>query len=88
MRGKSNVERVRMTNVPQLTPPALVTPPAEAPSSGGWSLRRILIVAVGGLFGVFALLFIVALLLSGVSDVEGIGSVSYTHLTLPTNREV
>ncbi|MDZ4765219.1 MAG: hypothetical protein SGI73_11770 [Chloroflexota bacterium] len=64
-----------MTNVPQLTPPALVTPPAEAPSSGGWSLRRILIVAVGGLFGVFALLFIVALLLSGVSDVEGIGSV-------------
>jgi hypothetical protein len=59
-----------MTNVPQLTPPP-IPPPAE----GGWSLRRIVIIAVGGLFGLFALLFVIALLLSGVSDVEGMGAV-------------
>jgi hypothetical protein len=56
----------------QPTPPAL---PAPEPQESGFNLRRIVLIAAGGLIGLIVVLFIVALLLSGLSDVEGAGEV-------------
>jgi hypothetical protein len=56
----------------QSTPPAL---PAPESQESGFNLRRIVIIAAGGLIGLIVVLFIVALLLSGLSDVEGAGEV-------------
>jgi hypothetical protein len=61
-----------MTNVPQLTPPPSAP---EQRSSSGWSLRRILVVSVGGFFALLALLFLLALLIATVSGVEGAAEV-------------
>jgi hypothetical protein len=56
----------------QSTPPAL---PAPESQESGFNLRRIVIIAAGGLIGLIVVLFIIALLLSGLSDVEGAGEV-------------
>lgn len=56
----------------QTTPPALPAPESE---NSGFDLRRIVIIAAAGLIGLIVVLFIVALLLSGLSDVEGAGEV-------------
>lgn len=61
-----------MTNVPQLTTPTSESEPRE---SSGWSLRRIVIVSVAGFFALLVLLFLLALLIASVSDVEGAAEV-------------
>ncbi len=61
-----------MTNVPQLTAPPSAPEPRE---SSRWSLRRILIVSVGGFFALLLLLFLLALLIATASDVEGAAEV-------------
>jgi hypothetical protein len=61
-----------MTNVPQLTLPPSAPEPRE---SSGWSLRRILIVSVGGFFVLLVLLFLLGVLIATASDVEGAAEV-------------
>jgi hypothetical protein len=56
-----------MTNVPQLMPPS----EAKSQESSGWSLRRIVLVSVGGFFALLLLLFLLALLIASATDVEG-----------------
>jgi hypothetical protein len=59
-----------MTQVPELPLPA-----EEAEAKSGFNMRRVVLLAMGGLLGLLALLFVGALLLSTVSDVEGVAQV-------------
>ncbi len=63
-----------MTNTPPTSAStALPSPPETKPASG--SLRRIILIAAGGLIGVIVLLFIIALLLAIFTDVRQSGAV-------------